>query len=84
MKRCVVGLLFALMMLPWATSQAGEGSIVGEKKKNSKSTTSVQQRAKIVRQKRVVRAAPRHAGFCQDYYCVRAAASPWWPNAPGD
>jgi hypothetical protein len=83
MKRFAVGLLFASMMLPWAASQAGEGSIAGEKK-SSKSTTSVQQRTKIVRQKRVVRAAPRHSGFCQDYYCVRAAASPWWPNAPGD
>jgi len=83
MKRFVVGLLFAVAVAPWFSCEAGDGSSTVEKK-NSKSSISTQQRTQITRQKRVAQTRTHHAGFCQDYYCVRAAASPWWPNAPGD
>lgn len=81
MKRYIVGFVVAAAVVPWMSCQAGDGA--PEKKKSSLSTTTQRQTVNPRRASSVTKARPDRMWFCQDWYCVRAAASPWWPNAPG-
>jgi hypothetical protein len=66
--------------------QAGDRSTVKEKKTVKSSASTQKQGAQSNQQTQVAQANPRGTAFCHrgDQYCIRIAASPWWPNAPGD
>jgi hypothetical protein len=86
MKYFVVGFLLAAALVTSLPCQAGDRSTAKDKK-TAKSSTSTQQRsAQSNQQPHVVKAHLGGTAFCHrgDQYCIRAAASPWWPNAPGD
>jgi hypothetical protein len=84
MKCFIVVFLCAAALATSLPCHAGDRS-TDEGKKTAKTSASTKHH--IVQQTGVVQTA--HQGstaFCRrgDYYCIRAAASPWWPNAPGD
>jgi len=83
MKYFIAGFLFAAALATSLPCQAGDRSTDGEKK-TTKASASTKRHS--VQQTGVVAAHPGGTAFCRrgDQYCIRAAASPWWPNAPGD
>jgi hypothetical protein len=84
-KYFIVGFLFAAALATSLPCQAGDRSTDGEKKKTAKASASTKDHS--VQQTAVVKAVhPGGTAFCHrgDQYCIRIAASPWWPNAPGD
>src|ERR1700674_494257 len=85
-KCLIVGFLFAAALATSLPCQAGDRSTAKEKKTAKSSASTQKQSAQSNQQPRVVQAHPGGTAFCRraDQYCIRVAASPWWPNAPGD
>jgi len=86
MRNIITGFaLIATIAVP-LSSLAGDNSTGGEEKVARISAPVKHHGAEAKRQTSMIRAHHQGNAFCRrgDYYCVRAAASPWWPNAPGD
>jgi hypothetical protein len=85
-KYLFVGLLFAAALATSLPCQAGDRSTAKDKKTAKSSVSTQKQTAQSNQQPHIAQANPRGTAFCHrgDQYCIRIAASPWWPNAPGD
>jgi hypothetical protein len=83
MKCLIVGFLYTAALATSLPCQAGDNSTDREKKP---AKTSVSAKHHTIKQTGAAQTAHSGTAFCRrgDYYCIRAAASPWWPNAPGD
>ncbi|HWY49930.1 MAG TPA: hypothetical protein VNW72_00445 [Chthoniobacterales bacterium] len=86
MKYSIVGFLVAAALATSLPCQAGDRSTAKEKKTAKSSAPAKQPSAQSNQQPQVAQMNPRGTAFCHrgDQYCIRIAASPWWPNAPGD
>ena len=85
MKYLIIGFVVSVMAR-WSPCMAGGGTEVPEGKPTSSCRTSHEHQTQRLR---AVQANEKHGqtfAFCprHDRYCIRAASSPWWPNAPGD
>jgi hypothetical protein len=83
MKYFIASFLCALNLTMSPLCQAGDRSTVKEKKTAKVSSSTNHHN---VQQTGSVSAHSAGTAFCRraDQYCIRIAASPWWPNAPGD
>jgi hypothetical protein len=86
-KYFIGGFLIAAALATSLPCQAGDRSTTKEKKTAKSSASTQKQSAQSNQPPHAVQATnPAGTAFCHrgDQYCIRIAASPWWPNAPGD
>ena len=85
MKYFIAGIMFIAAAAPWLPSEAGDNS--GAEKKTAQNSAADKKRAiEANHRSRIAKIHPEGTAFCRrgDWYCIHAAASAWWPGAPGE
>jgi hypothetical protein len=83
-KRIAAVFLFAWVIAPLLSCQAGAGFEERDVKKPTQNVSEKSRKGNVKHQSHVAMAHPEQTGSCRDAYCRYAARCAWWPGAPGD